>query len=138
VDAFDLLGFDGADFEFRVSCSSGTYVRVLVADVGAALGSGAHLTRLVRTSVGPFSLEDAVPIGELGRKPPLPVEAAVPHLPSIFLEQEEAGAAANGRPLGPAGIEGPYAVLGPDARLIAVYRDDGAKAVPEMVLGPRV
>ena len=45
VDAFDLLGFDGRDVEFRVVCGSGTYVRVLVADVGAALGCGAHLVR---------------------------------------------------------------------------------------------
>ncbi len=134
VDAFDLLGFDGRDFEFRVACSSGTYVRVLVADVGVALGSGAHLTRLVRTQVGPFSLADAAPLDDLG--PSLPIEAAVRHLPFIRLSHDEARAAANGRPLGPAGLEGPYAVLDPEGRLVAVYRDDGAKAVPEMVLTP--
>ena len=135
VDAFDLLRFDGTDFEFRVACSSGTYVRVLVADVGAALGCGAHLTRLVRTRIGPFSLSDAAPVGALGR--PLPIEAAVRHLPSIRLEShDEARAASNGRPLGPAGLRGPYAVLDPDGRLVAVYRDDGARALPEMVLAP--
>jgi tRNA pseudouridine55 synthase len=135
IDAFDLLRFEPSDFDFRVRCSSGTYVRVLVADVGRALGCGAHLARLVRTRIGPFSLDDARPLDDVGA--PLPIAAAVRHLPSIQLESEdEARAAANGRPLGPAGIEGPYAVLDPDARLIAVYRDDVAKAVPEMVLGP--
>jgi tRNA pseudouridine55 synthase len=134
IDAFDLLELQGGDFDFRVSCSSGTYVRVLVADVGTALGCGAHLTRLVRTGVGPFSLSDARPIDDLGT--PLPIEAAVRHLPSITLGEDEARAASNGRPLGPAGLEGPYAVLGPDGSLVAVYRDDVARAVPEMVLAP--
>jgi tRNA pseudouridine55 synthase len=134
VDSFELLGFDGRDFECRVSCSSGTYVRVLVADVGRAVGSGAHLTRLRRTRIGPFQVEEARALGDLGE--PLPVEAAVRHLPVLVLDEEEAKAAANGRPLGPAGVTGPYGVYGPGRRLIAVYRDDGAKAVPEMVLAP--
>jgi len=135
VDGFDLISFDGRDFGFRVRCSSGTYVRVLVADVGAALGCGAHLIALRRTRVGPFSLEEAAPLDALGA--PMPLEQAVRHLPSVRLDHpDEAAAAANGRPLGPAGIEGPYAVLARDGRLVAVYRDDGAKAVPEMVLAP--
>ncbi|MDN3480065.1 tRNA pseudouridine(55) synthase TruB [Curtobacterium sp. APC 4022] len=48
------------DLDVVVSCSSGTYVRALARDVGAALGTGAHLTALRRTVVGPFSVEDAV------------------------------------------------------------------------------
>lgn len=134
VDEFSLMGFEAPDFEFRVRCSSGTYVRVLVADVGEALGCGAHLSRLVRTAVGRFSLSEAAPLDALGD--PLPVEAAVGHLPSLSLDEQEAAAAANGRPLAPGGIEGPYAVLGPDGRLVAIYRDEVAKAVPEMVLAP--
>ncbi|MFL5798545.1 MAG: tRNA pseudouridine(55) synthase TruB [Actinomycetota bacterium] len=135
VDAFELTSFDGRDFGFRVRCSSGTYVRVLVADVGATLGCGAHLVALRRTRVGPFSLDEAVPLDALGT--PLPLERAVRHLPSLRLDHpDEAAAAANGRPLGPAGIDGPYAVYGPDGLLVAVYHDDRAKAVPEMVLAP--
>jgi tRNA pseudouridine55 synthase len=134
VDAFELLSFDGRDFDFRVSCSGGTYVRVLVADVGRAVRSAAHLTRLVRTHVGPFTLDEAGILSAPGE--PLPIEHAVRHLPSVRLDEEEARAASNGRPLGPAGIDGPYAVLGPDGLLIAVYRDEYARAVPEMVLAP--
>jgi tRNA pseudouridine55 synthase len=134
VEAFDLLSFDGRDFDFRMWCSSGTYVRVLVADVGRAVGSAAHLTRLVRTRAGPFSLREAVPLASPG--PPLPIEQAVRHLPSLPVTGDEARAASNGRPLGPAGIEGPYAVLGPAGLLVAVYRDEHAKAVPVMVLAP--
>ena len=134
VDAFDLLSFDGRDFDFAVTCSTGTYVRVLVSDVGRMLHSAAHLRRLVRTSVGPFTLKEAHQLDRLGEA--LPVERAVAHLPSISLGDDEARAAGNGRPLGPAGIVGPYAAFGPDGRLIAVYRDEHAKAVPLMVLAP--
>ncbi|HXJ65957.1 MAG TPA: tRNA pseudouridine(55) synthase TruB [Actinomycetota bacterium] len=137
VSAFDVGSLDGRDVGFRCSVSSGTYVRVLVADAGAALGCGAHLIALRRTRVGPFDLREARPLDDLGT--PLPVEQAVRHLPSLRLDHpDEAAAAANGRPLGPAGIEGPYAVFDPNGSLVAVYRDEHAKAVPEMVLAPPV
>jgi tRNA pseudouridine55 synthase len=134
VDAFEVLGYEPPELDFRVRCSGGTYVRVLIADVGALLGCGAHLTRLRRTAIGAFQVEDAGPPGTL--RDPLPIEAAVGHLPRVDLEAEEARAAANGSILAPAGVPGPYGVFGPDGRLIGVWRDEGAKARPEMVLGP--
>jgi tRNA pseudouridine55 synthase len=131
VDAFEVSAFDGRDVEVRITCSGGTYVRVLVADVGRALGSGAYLVRLRRTAIGPFRVEDARPPGE---GTPEPIERAIGHLPKIRLEPEEARAASHGRILAPAGIDGPYAVYGPDDVLKGIYRDDGAKARPEVVL----
>lgn len=132
VEAFDLTAFRPPDFDFRVVCSGGTYVRSLVAEVGARLGCGAHLARLVRTRIGPFRLEDAVPPDRPGA--PLPPERAVAHLPRVELDADEAAAARHGRPLAPAGVDGPHAVFGPDGRLIGVYRDQGARARPEVVL----
>jgi tRNA pseudouridine55 synthase len=132
IDAFEVTSFDGRDFGFRVTCSSGTYVRVLAADVGRALGPGAHLIRLVRTAIGPFDVRDAVPLDEV--REPLPIDRAVAHLPRVELEPDEARAASHGSILAPAAIEGPYAVIGPDRGLIGVYRDDGAKARPEVIL----
>jgi tRNA pseudouridine55 synthase len=135
VRSFDVTSFAPPAFDFRVIVSSGTYVRVLVADLGSALGCGAHLMRLVRTDVGPFSLREAVPPDRVSR--PLPLEWAIAHLPTIRVNAEEARVAANGSILGPAGIDGPYGVFGPDRRLIGVYRDDGGKARPEVILPPR-
>jgi tRNA pseudouridine55 synthase len=72
VSRFDVTGrndrvvsVDGADvavvdLDVVVTCSSGTYVRALARDVGAALGTGAHLTALRRTEVGPFDVDDAI------------------------------------------------------------------------------
>jgi tRNA pseudouridine55 synthase len=134
IDTFDVTTFDGRDFAFVVACSGGTYVRTLVADVGDALGCGAHLIRLRRTDVGPFHVGDARDADEPGQ--PLPIERAVAHLPRIDLEEHEAEAASYGRPLGPEGIEGPYGVYGPGGALIGIYRDRNAQAVPEMILAP--
>lgn len=132
VEAFDLLGFTSPDFDFRVVCSGGTYVRSLVADVGERLECGAHLVRLVRTRIGPFSLENAVTPDDPGD--PLPLERAVAHLPRVDLDEEEAKAAGHGRVLGPGGIEGPYGVYAPDGRLVGIYRDEGTKACPDVIL----
>jgi tRNA pseudouridine55 synthase len=131
VDAFEVTGFDGRDLEVLITCSGGTYVRVLVADVGRALVCGAHLVRLRRTAIGSFRVEDARPPGEGTLEP---VERAVEHLPSIRLDAEEARAASHGRLLGPAGVVGPYAVFAPDDALVGIYRDEGAMARPEVVL----
>lgn len=59
VRALEILGLDGAVARFRVTCTSGTYIRSLAHDIGKALGTGAHLGSLRRTSIGPFRLEDA-------------------------------------------------------------------------------
>ena len=131
VYAFDVTALDGSTFGFAITCSGGTYVRVLVADVGRGLGCGAHLTSLRRTAIGSFAVEEAKAPEAAG---PLPVERAVAHLPRLPLEAEEAEAASHGRPLGPAGIVGSYAVFDPDGRLIGVYRDQGAMARPEVIL----
>jgi tRNA pseudouridine55 synthase len=132
VDTFDLLSFESPDATFRVICSGGTYVRVLAADVGNALSCGAHLTALRRTAIGPYLVANALTPDAV--REPLPIEAAVGHLPRLDLEPDEAAAASHGRPLGPAGFPGPYGVFGPDGRLIGVYEDDGPRARPQVIL----
>ncbi|HJU57404.1 MAG TPA: tRNA pseudouridine(55) synthase TruB [Actinomycetota bacterium] len=133
VDAFHLTEFDGRDVGFRVTCSGGTYVRVLAADLGRSLGCGGHLVALRRTGIGPFDVQDASPPGEGAL---LPVERAVAHLPKVELDTEEARAAVHGRILAPSGVEGPHAVFDPEGRLIGVYRDEGSRARPEVILAP--
>ena len=132
VDAFDLLSYEAPNVTFRVTCSGGTYVRVLASDVGAALSCGAHLIALRRTAIGSYSVDDAVAPDRAGE--PLPLDAAVGHLPRLDLDADEAVAASHGRPLGPAGLTGPYGVFGPDGLLIGVYEDDGPRARPQVIL----
>jgi len=59
VRSLEITGLDGAVARFRVSCTSGTYVRSLAHDIGKALGTGAHLGSLRRTSIGPFRIDEA-------------------------------------------------------------------------------
>lgn len=55
------------DVRFEVCCSAGTYVRTMCADIGDALGCGAHLTELCRTETGMFSLDEAISLDALER-----------------------------------------------------------------------
>ncbi len=65
IKAFELTRIALPEVDFRIVCSKGTYVRSLARDLGAALGCGAHLSRLVRTRIGDYRLADAYTIAEL-------------------------------------------------------------------------
>ena len=132
VYLFELRAFDGRDVDFRAVCSGGTYVRSLIADLGGRLRTGAHLTRLVRTRIGPFGVQEASPPDAPGAL--LPIERAVAHLPRMELSEDEAEAARHGRPLGPPDGPGFHAAFDPGGRLVGVYRDCGTRACPEVVL----
>jgi tRNA pseudouridine55 synthase len=67
IHAISLLTCDLPNIEIRVTCSKGTYIRSLARDIGLRLGSGAHLTGLVRTAIGEFLLQDALSLEEFER-----------------------------------------------------------------------
>jgi tRNA pseudouridine55 synthase len=82
---------------FDVGCSAGTYVRSLCADLGQRLGCGAHLSFLLRTSVGDFGLEDAASLEQIAARSAedaasllLPPEVALGHLPSFTVGPAQA------------------------------------------------
>lgn len=132
VERFQVLARRGDDVDVMVTCSGGTYVRVLAAEVGEALGCGAHLTALRRTHVGHFDVSEARPPS--GPAALEPIERAVAHLPGVMLDAEEATAARHGRVLAPLSHQGPYAVFAPTGGLIGVYRDDGPRSKPLVIL----
>ncbi len=73
IKAFDITRIELPEIDFRVVCSKGTYIRSLARDLGAALGVGAHLTRLVRTRIGEYKLADAWTVAEVqALRPPRP------------------------------------------------------------------
>lgn len=125
-------------FPIEVECSSGTYVRVLAADLGTALGGGAHLADLRRTAIGPFGLQAAVPVEALTPEGLLPPAAAVAHLQRVDAAPDLVTDAAHGRVVAVdrlGGGAGPWCLLGPTGDLLAVYevhRSGGAK--PAVVL----
>lgn len=91
-----LLGFAGDTAEIDVSCSKGTYIRTLAADIGEVLGCGAHLTALRRTRIGKLSVESAVTLEQIEAQAPAerdaslaPADALVEYLPRADLAVAE-------------------------------------------------
>jgi tRNA pseudouridine55 synthase len=123
------------DFRLRVRCSSGTYVRALARDLGAALGVGGHLTSLRRTAVGAFTLAQAS--ADLDHLDVVPIAAAArASFPSVDLSPEHAADVRVGRKLTvDLGGEGAHAVFAPDGEFLALYEQDGdlARAVAVFV-----
>jgi tRNA pseudouridine55 synthase len=126
-------------FPVEVECSSGTYIRSLAAEVGAALGGGAHLRELRRTAIGSFTIDEAVRLDELSPERLLTPAQAMRDLPSVTVDATVAADVAHGRvlpadALGVAG-DGPWAVLDEPGTLLAVYEPHRTGAVkPAVVL----
>jgi len=122
VRSLELLGYAPPLAELRVRCSKGTYIRSLGEDIGAALGSGAHLAALRRTGAGRFRVEDAVTLERL-RALPAPLERLLPlgkllaDFPATELDAAAEARLRNGQPLKISGLP---------AGLRALYRADGA------------
>jgi tRNA pseudouridine55 synthase len=140
VSAFELLSstaVDGfLDLEVRVVCSSGTYIRALARDLGAALGVGGHLTSLRRTRIGPFTLDAAQPLDQLDVPSALidPADAATRLLGRLDLTEQQAIDLGHGKRItvDPAGTRsGPIAAIAPDGRLIGLveFRGDQVKSL---------
>ncbi|MGO9930147.1 MAG: tRNA pseudouridine(55) synthase TruB [Mycobacterium sp.] len=147
IDRFEVLatrrkaegGDDVIDVDVEVDCSSGTYIRALARDLGAALGVGGHLTSLRRTRVGRFGLDQARSLDDLTERPRLTQtldEACLLMFPRRALTAEEAEATGHGRALSPAGIDGVYAASDADGRVIALLRDEGSRTKSVVVLRP--
>ncbi len=119
------------DVEISVSCSSGTYIRAIARDLGAALGVGGHLTALRRHSVGPFNLDSANTDLDHLTMTPL-AEAARAAFPSYDLDAEQAQAVRYGRAL-PFDLDPLTAVFAPGGEFLALYRPEGGRARPAAV-----
>jgi len=119
-----------------VRCGAGTYVRAIARDLGRALSSRAHLASLRRVGIGPWRVEDALPLASLeqGRPALRPLDEAVRHLPSLDVGPADAEAIGHGRKLGDAArLEGPVAVFGA-GRLLAVAEWQEGRYAPLVVL----
>ena len=95
IDRLALVAFDPPHFTVEIACSKGTYVRSLVADLGTDVGCGAHLTALRRTRSGRFSIDQAVPLDQVGQATLIPLAAAT-DLPPLSAPDELLGKIRNG------------------------------------------
>jgi tRNA pseudouridine55 synthase len=126
-------------FRVEVDCSTGTYVRVLAADLGHALGGGAHLRALRRTRIGSFGVGEAVTLGALTETHVRSPAEALRDLPQVELDEEMARSVSHGLALDRVSVgatgEGPWALLDGRGNLLAVYEaTDTDRVVASCVL----
>ncbi len=125
----DLLRYEPPVAEIEVECGRGTYIRSLAHDLGERLGCGAHLATLVRTRVGPFTLEAAADEAALAaafeggtwRDLLQPIDCGLMALPAITLEIEDEKDIRHGQAVDIASVEPP-----PDGTEARGYAEDGS------------
>lgn len=127
-----------------VRCGSGTYIRTLAADIGAALGGGAHVATLRRLAVGSFVIEEACDVEQLANRPPplLPPAAGLRDYPSIAVDEKEANDVRHGRCLPDRPVPSlevgeppnPFAITDTEGNLLAVFTKSNGLLRPKVVL----
>jgi tRNA pseudouridine55 synthase len=122
IAELELLGYEAPLAELRIRCSKGTYIRSLGEDIGAALGTGAHLAALRRTGSGRFRVQEAVTLDELRALPApevrlLGLSELLADFPAAELDAAAEARLRNGQALKISGLQ---------EGLCALYRADGA------------
>jgi tRNA pseudouridine55 synthase len=145
IDGIDVLAYDYPRLEIEVRCGKGTYIRSLARDLGESLGCGGYVETLRRTRVGPFRVNDALPLdadAATARAKVLPVSAALGELPRVAIVDAQAARLRQGQAVpadeatAPAGSA--VAVFDATGGLVAVARFDQARRLlrPEKVFPP--
>lgn len=128
IHAIRVLSMELPEVELEVECGSGTYIRAIARDAGAALGVGGHLRALRRTRIGPHDAARAVPMDALGDEARVAAAMIAPadalsHLPRVVADARGEADVRHGRALpAPADfrVTGPVAVLSAGGELLAV------------------
>lgn len=143
IDALTLVDWRPPDATIDVTCSKGTYVRVLAEDFGRALGSCAHLAGLRRMAAGGFRVEDAITLDELEAMDAsarlarlLPIDAPLAELPAITVDAASATALSQGRRPPSTAVPGRYRGYGPAGFVGLVEATGGELRASRLVAGP--
>jgi tRNA pseudouridine55 synthase len=148
IFAITLLEYHDPLVRFSVTCSKGTYIRTLCADIGAFLGAGAHLTALVRTRSGRFRIEQAIDLEQLARKASLglaeqtllSLSEALGSFEAVTVDASDALRISHGNTLSiPPGFavndsQPLIQVLDRDGRMLAIAKTSGGLIMPEVVI----
>lgn len=140
--AFRRPSPDLLDVDVLVTCTSGTYIRALARDLGAALGAGGHLVALRRTRVGPYGVDVATALADLPSAtdsafPLIPLNDAVAgSFPRLDLDAGAASDVSFGRPLPLGEVSGTVGVFGPDGDVLALMAAKDGALRPLVVFAP--
>jgi tRNA pseudouridine55 synthase len=148
IYALELMNFHNPEFELRVHCSKGTYVRTLAEDIGKALGVGAHVVGLRRTRVGPYTEDGMITLEQLEQVAReegtegldqllLPLDTGLAQWPEVHLGADSTFYIKQGQPVmvPRAPTEGWVRIYGVDDRFIGVGEiDDDGRVAPRRLL----
>jgi tRNA pseudouridine55 synthase len=136
VHRWDVLGRRGSDYDVRITCSGGTYIRALSRDLGRSTGSAAHLSELRRIQSGPFLVDNASTLEEIrdGRLNVLPLRDAIPSLPIQELEEEALARVLHGNPVSARTVGERVALIDPSGELVGIGERTGNDLQPRLVL----
>lgn len=133
IHELELLGRTPDAVELRIRCSKGTYVRQIAADLGAALGTGAHLAALRRTAVGKLRVEDAVAFDALQALGPSvlrPADCLLQDLPRLDLDSSQANQFLRGGQVALAGTPAGECRVYGEGGLLGIGRLEGGRLQP--------
>jgi len=146
IHSLELTSYEEPFVRFAVRCSKGVYVRTLCADMGEALGTGAHLAGLVRTRSGRFSIERSISLEQLAdiassggaRQAMIPIDEALADYPAVLIGDEEASKVMHGNQVScPSSLAKSSIdvarVHDPAGRLLALARVVAGTLRPELV-----
>ena len=134
VHSLELSPVTNEEFEFSCHVSSGTYIRSIARDLGAALGCGGHLTALRRTSIGDLDVASAVTPEEIAQDCLIDGDRALGHLKFRDVDTTELGHVVHGRAVEASGDEGEWIRLCHEGRLAAVAEIKDGSARPRVVI----
>lgn len=141
VERIVLVDWTPPEALLDIACSKGTYVRTLAADLGDALGCGAHLAALRRTATGGFSIDGATTLAALEATPQalrdqhlLPVDRLLEGLPRLDLSADAAASVRAGRALAASASAAAWRAYDPEGRLVGLLRRDGDCLRPERLV----
>jgi len=134
VDPAFVSSEDGSHvFRFTTRCGSGTYIRTIGADIGAALGGGAHLRYLRRTAIGRHTEAHASPVE---RATLIPLAEGLADYPSVTLDDETVARVRNGQRLSAEVLtgDGPWVLVDESGAVVAVHEYVDGKIKPAVVI----
>ena len=145
IHALSVDRIDGHDVTLTITCSKGTYIRTLCADIGAALGVGGHLLSLTRTRVGPLTIEQSLTLDDVASRVAagttdellIPLDAVLSGLPAVTVDAAVARRVVHGVAVPHRSVVSPAFVRIKDAddRLIAIGRpQDGSVKIDRVLV----
>lgn len=138
LEILDWRSQNFPELDLRVACGSGTYIRAIARDLGAALDTGATLASLLRTESSGFSLSESVTLEQIADQPPILIapNEALSHLPAIRLEEAISRRWRQGQKIAAEAMSDGLVRVWDSDRFLGIAQIKAGVIIPQMVFEP--